>query len=448
MREGKEAEKEVYEVDRIKGKVVDFLKKQKMDFEDIDVEANVKAFLEDMEKGLSGRESTLEMIPTYIETGGEIAVGESVVAIDAGGTNFRVARVRFDEQRRPIIEGMKTEMMPGVKEEVGKDEFFEVMAGYIRDMVERQESIGFCFSYPTEIFPNKDGRAILLCKEVKAKAVEGEIVGENLNLALRGMGGKGAKRIVILNDTVATLLAGKGSSDRLFGGYIGFILGTGTNCCYVEKNSNITKVSGLDPQKSQIINCESGGFGRFRRGRIDLEYDRTTVDPGVHVFEKLISGAYLGPISLRTIRKGCEEGLFSREVCRQVEKIHELETKELNDFMHYPFGDNPLAVICAGGQKADAAAMYFLVDRIVERAAKLTAVNLSSVAIKSDAGTDPSQPMCIVAEGTTFHHLKGLKTRVEYYLTEYLEKKRGIYTDIVSVENAAIIGAAIAGLTN
>lgn len=39
-------------MDRIKGKVVDFLKKHKMDFEDIDVEANVNAFVEDMERGL------------------------------------------------------------------------------------------------------------------------------------------------------------------------------------------------------------------------------------------------------------------------------------------------------------------------------------------------------------------------------------------------------------
>jgi hexokinase len=152
-------------VDKTKRKVVDFLKKHKMDFEDIDIEMNVNVFLDDMERGLKGEESTLQMIPTYIETGGEIPVGESVVAIDAGGTNFRAARVKFDVQKRAIIEGLKSEVMPGVKQEVGKDEFFETMASYIRDMVEDDKSIGFCFSYPTQIFPNKDGRAILLCKE-------------------------------------------------------------------------------------------------------------------------------------------------------------------------------------------------------------------------------------------------------------------------------------------
>ncbi len=432
----------------MKSKVVDFLKNCGMDFEDIDIETNVKAFLEDMERGLKGEQSTLEMIPTYIEADKEIPVNKSVLAIDAGGTNFRAARVSFDEHKRAVIEEMKTEAMPGVKQEVGKEEFFNVLAGYIKDMVDAEESIGFCFSYPTEIFPNKDGRAILLCKEVKAKAVEGEIVGENLNLALSSMGGKAARRIVILNDTVATLLAGKGSSDRLFGGYVGFILGTGTNCCYVEKNSNITKTAGLDPRKSQIINCESGGYGLCERGSIDIAFDKLTVDPGVHMFEKMISGAYLGPITLRTIRKACERGLFSKELSAQLGQMDELTTKDLNKFLNYPYADNPFAKLCAAGQKADVAVMYILADRIVERAAKLTAINLSATAIKSDAGTDPSRPICIVAEGTTFHHLKGLKPKVQFYLTEYLEKKRGIYTDIVSVDNAAIIGAATAGLTN
>ncbi len=123
------------------------------------------------------------------------------------------------------------------------------------------------------------------------------MVGENLIRALSAMGIKGNKNIVILNDTVATLLAGKGSFDREFGGFIGFILGTGTNCCYVEKNSNIKKKKDLDMSKGQIINTESGGFGRCQRGKIDLLLDKTTLDPGIHTFEKMISGAYLGPPS-------------------------------------------------------------------------------------------------------------------------------------------------------
>jgi len=92
--------------------------------------------------------------------------------------------------------------------------------------------------------------------------------------------------------------------------------------------------------------------------------------------------------------------------------------------------------------------LYYLIDRLIERAAKLTAINLSSVVIKSQKGKNPCFPVCIVAEGTTFYQLKSLKQRVEYYLKTYLEDRKNRYYEIVNVDNATLIGAAIAGLTN
>jgi hexokinase len=44
--------------------------------------------------------------------------------------------------------------------------------------------------------------------------------------------------------------------------------------------------------------------------------------------------------------------------------------------------------------------------------------------------------------------MKTLKSRIEFYLKDYLEDKKYIYTEIVRVENATLVGAAIAGLTN
>ena len=41
-----------------------------------------------------------------------------------------------------------------------------------------------------------------------------------------------------------------------------------------------------------------------------------------------------------------------------------------------------------------------------------------------------------------------LKAKVEYYLKSFLEEKHNRFVEIVSVENATLIGAAIAGLTN
>ena len=92
--------------------------------------------------------------------------------------------------------------------------------------------------------------------------------------------------------------------------------------------------------------------------------------------------------------------------------------------------------------------LYYLLDRMVERAAKLTAINLSSVALKSGKGRNPCRPICIVAEGTTFYKLTSLRQRVEYYLKQYLVETQNVFYQIIAVENATLIGAAIAGLTN
>lgn len=423
-----------------------------MDYPDINIDATVRAFLADMERGLSGQRSTLDMIPTYIEVGKKVPVKEKVIVMDAGGTNFRVATVYFDKQRKPVIKNIQPFRMPGSQRKVGKDDFFKIMAGYLRDVAGAANNIGFCFSYAVEMHSNRDGRLIRLSKEVKAPQVKGHFIGENLNRAMAKIGLGGNKHIVLLNDTVATLLAGVGYENRTYGSYIGFILGTGTNCCYVEKNSNIKKKEDLDPTKSQIINTESGGFGRCQQGKIDADFDKSTNNPSTYKFEKMISGAYLGLVCLYTIHEACKKHLFSIPVTEALWQIPVLDTKDMNEFMIYPYGDNPLANACKNGRNngknEDALTLYYIADRLTERTAKLTAINLSSAAIKSGQGRDPTRPICIVAEGTPFHRMKTLKSRIEFYLKQYLENKRGIHFDIISVDNATLIGAAIAGLTN
>jgi hexokinase len=109
---------------------------------------------------------------------------------------------------------------------------------------------------------------------------------------------------------------------------------------------------------------------------------------------------------------------------------------------------NPLAAAAGSGNEKDCMLLYHIIDRLIERAAKLTAINLSSVAIKSEKGKNPFCPVCITAEGSTFYGLKTLKERVECYLMRYLNDERECYYEIVNVENATLIGAAIAGLTN
>lgn len=430
-------------------KVSSFLKSYGMHPADIDMQSCCEVFLSEMEAAVAGKNSSLEMIPTYIETEQELPKNKPVLAMDAGGTNFRAAVVHFDEHGKSVIKGLRKEKMPATEREVSREAFFDCLAGYIKDIADVSVKVGFCFSYPCEIFPDKDGKLLRFSKEIKAPEVIGRRIGEELNAALARLGLGGKKHIVILNDTVTTLLAGMAGADKNYDSYIGFILGTGTNTCYIEKNSNITKAKKLDPDKHQIINVESGGFAKTPRGKIDEHFDASTNNPGLQSLEKMMSGAYLGPLILEVIHKAANDELFSSAAAKKLLSIEKLDTTQISEFLVEPTAPfHPLGEALLETSNYDKTMMESLVRAMVERAAKLTAINLSAAVLKCDKGQDPERPVCIVAEGTTFYKLAGLREKVEQDLQEFLVGKKKRSYEIVYVDNATLIGAAIAGLTN
>lgn len=432
-------------------KVKDFLNHYQMDFTDLHFDAICENFLNAMEQGLAGEASSLQMLPTHIQAEIEAPFNEPVLVLDAGGTNFRVAIVTFGREGNVSIENFKKYPMPGVEGEVGKDTFFETMALYIKDLIRRDgQKIGFCFSYPVRMFPDKDGRLIEFSKQIRATGVAGELIGANLKLALEKIGAQQPDSIVILNDTVATMLAGKADATRRnWGGFVGFILGTGINCCYLEKNSNILKAKSLDSAKSQIINVESGGFRGEFGGALDQKYDRTTVDPGKYILEKMISGRYLGGLCQVVIEAAAEDGLFTKAGSDGIKLLGEISTADLGNYLENNRAqNNPLAAALAKGTDDDRATLAALIERMIERAGMLAAMTLTATVLKSGQGLNPEAPVCITAEGTTFYRLKGLKTKTEYYLNRYLTDQYHRYWKLVEIENATLIGAAVAGLTN
>jgi hexokinase len=436
-------------VEKTRSRVATFLSNQGMYHGDISIERTGNAFLAQMDKGLAGRKSSLAMLPTYIETEQDVPRNKPVIVMDAGGTNFRVATVTFKRGGDAEITDFKVYPMPGITAEVSEDDFFGTMAGYVRDIAERSRNVGFCFSYPIEMSPSKDGRVLYFSKEIKAPEVVGRMIGEGLGQALRQLGVPQKKHFVLLNDTVATLLAGRAdTSGRRFDTYIGFILGTGTNTSYVERNANILKAADVDPGGSQIVNIESGAFGKAPRGEIDKQLDAASAGPGINIFEKMISGAYLGPLCQATALSAAKAGLFSKALAGRLTGVT-ITTKDVSSFLARPEGgDDSLSKALSGAPDEDLVTMYYLADALVERAAKLTAINLSSVALKSGKGLNPLRPVCIVAEGTTFYRLTSLRQRIERCLQGFLVEKHHVHYEIISVENATLIGAAIAGLTN
>ncbi len=430
-----------------------FMHSRSMTAAEIDMDQSVQAFLSEMHKGLESFDASLHMIPTYLNSEGELPFETPVIVLDAGGTNFRVAQVKFSDSGKGVIEKFKKFPMPGSRGLVHKDEFFEIIVDYMQDVLDAWNSeqplhIGFCFSYPTEIKPNKDGRLIHFSKEINAHEVEGELIGTNLRRALIKRGYPEPAGMVLLNDTVATLLAGKAAStEHPYSAFVGFILGTGTNSAYLELNRNITKLKNLPSTGSQIINMESGGFDKFPGGSIDKNFDNTTIKPGSYRFEKMISGAYLGPLSSRVLEEAIEAGLFSDPGAAAVKKLLPLDTVSVDRFLHNPYDkDNPLALACT--DTADRSTCFTLADAVIERAAKLAAVNLSATILKGESGGDPAFPIAVCADGTTFFKTKDLMFRTRYYLKHYLQDQKGRYLEFLHNEDAPIIGAAVAALLN
>ena len=436
----------------IKQMVKRFMVQNHMDFESIDIMKECEVFLDDMQGGLDGYPDCMDMLPTYIPMNDEIRINEPVIVMDAGGTNFRVAVVYFDSNRRPVIENYASHPMPGIEEETSREEFLNAIVEYLKPVINRSNKIGLCFSYPTEILPSGDGRLIRFSKEIKVQDMTGRLIGAEILEALRKAGYTEPKQIVLLNDTVAALLGGKAAyGDRRYDSYVGFILGTGTNTCYIEKTENIGKIHDKDKCfDTMLINMETGDYNRFPSGSFDLEFDRSTYNPGKAGFEKKTSGAYLGGLILVLLKNAAREELLSGAFLDSIQNADSLSTIEVNRFLNKPYGENILSNACSkkqGEGQRDRITLYYLIDSIVERAARLIAVNLISVVIKSGKGQDPCRPVCITADGSTFYKLKGFRSKLEHYMKVYLVDKLNLYYEFVEADNANLTGTAIAALT-
>jgi len=105
----------------------------------------------------------------------------------------------------------------------------------------------------------------------------------------------------ILNDTTGCLMSCAWKDNRC---RIGLILGTGTNACYLEDVKNIETLNKGDfvtEQEHMVVNTEWGAFGDngeldFIKTKWDENVDQMSVNPGKQIFEKMISGMYMGEL--------------------------------------------------------------------------------------------------------------------------------------------------------
>jgi len=316
-----------------------------------DIEAMIEAFHSEMHRGLAGHESSLRMIPSFVDKPKGNEKGESI-ALDLGGTNFRVLAVKLDGKGTSDVTAVNKFLIPKKVMQGTGVRLFDYIAGCIDSFLTENDikrgriyDLAFTFSFPVEQTSIAAGKLIVWTKGFTAKGVQGQDVVELLNRALKRKHISCINVTALANDTVGTLVA-RSYADPTCD--MGVIMGTGTNACYREKLSNIPKLKGFNSHGHMIVNMEWGNFDKVRLTRYDRQVDEASVNPGAMYFEKMVSGMYLGEITrlilMDLMKRGFifihnsdgaelfkkKDSLKTEDMSRiegdETEKLHEIET--------------------------------------------------------------------------------------------------------------------------
>ncbi|NXY12701.1 HXK2 protein, partial [Atrichornis clamosus] len=293
---------------------------------------------QEMERGL-GRNThataSVRMLPTYVCNTPDGTERGDFLALDLGGTNFRVLLVRVTQEGISMaseIYVIPKSIMQGTGEAL-----FDHIIECIMDFQQKQNMmmdilpLGFTFSFPCQQVGLDKALLLTWTKGFSASGCVGQDVVHLLREAAQRKQHLGLKVVALVNDTVGTMMSCGYDDPKC---EIGLIVGTGTNACYMEEMRNVGTVEGQ--QGRMCINMEWGAFGD--NGCLDhifTHFDRIvdadTINPGKQRFEKLISGMYLGEIVrhiLLVLRE--KELLFQGKPCPKLETKDIFKTKFLS----------------------------------------------------------------------------------------------------------------------
>ncbi|XP_006733220.1 hexokinase-3 [Leptonychotes weddellii] len=255
---------------------------------------------EAMVKGLQGEASSLRMLPTYVRATPDGTERGDFLALDLGGTNFRVLLVRV------TAGGVKiTSQVYSIPEYVAQgsgQQLFDHIVDCIVDFQQKQGlsgqslPLGFTFSFPCRQLGLDQGILLNWTKGFNASDCEGQDIVCLLREAIGRRQAVELNVVAIVNDTVGTMMSCGYEDPRC---EVGLIVGTGTNACYMEELQNVAAVPG--DSGHMCINMEWGAFGDdgsldSLRTCFDANVDQASINPGKQSFEKMISGMYLGEI--------------------------------------------------------------------------------------------------------------------------------------------------------
>uniref|UniRef100_A0A4W6FY07 Hexokinase-3 n=1 Tax=Lates calcarifer TaxID=8187 RepID=A0A4W6FY07_LATCA len=302
-------------------------------------------FQAEMKKGLSvesNAAAAVKMLPTHVRSTPDGSEKGQFLALDLGGSKFKVLQVKVREGmgiRRGGVE-MEEKTYPIPKELlVGRGtELFDHVSESLKDFLheknislDKKHPLAFTFSFACEQSSLDQGSLLGWSKNYRARGLQGKDVVQALRDAIDRTGGMDIEVLAMVNDTVATMMT-CGFDDNYC--EVGLIIGTGTNACYMEELRHIDLVEGDEGR--MCVNTEWGAFGddgRLEdiRTEFDREIDRGSLNPGKQLFEKMVSGMYMGELVRLILVKMAREGLlFEGRITPELLTKGKFETKHVS----------------------------------------------------------------------------------------------------------------------
>ena len=409
-------------------------------------------FVEELIKGMKNglENSSLQMENTYVPQLANGTEEGSFLALDLGGTNFRVILIQM--QNGEIIEEQikyyhveeQTRLGPG-------RELFEFLASCVMDFVGLHQievnkdgfiPLGFTFSFPMIQTALDKGILVSWTKSFNCPGVVGEDAARMLSEAL-DKAAKGANRVkvvAILNDTTGTLVKGSFDDHETC---IGVILGTGCNGAYFEKAEHVSRWQGDHYESDHvIIDAEFGAFGDngcidFLKTDFDREIDRVSLLPGSFTYEKYFAGKYMGDLVRLVLLELHSKGLLLQgHEAGQLAQSGVLKTMDVSHMMEDVLTDEEvktrevlsrITTISTATASADDVNITKYVCRLVsERCALMVAVPLAVFLERMERG--PDETSAIAVTGSLFQYHPTIRTSLEKYMRKWTTNKSKVYT--------------------
>ncbi|XP_060621596.2 hexokinase-3 [Anolis sagrei] len=261
---------------------------------------------QEMEKGL-GKEthgtSIVRMLPTYVRHLPDGTEKGDFLALDLGGTNFRVlmVQVRSKEEGGVHMISEVYTVPPDIAQSNAEKLFGHIVNCMVdfhnkHNILGRGLPLGFTFSFPCNQVSLDKGILLRWTKGFSAQGCVGEDAVGLLKEAMQRTPDVDIDVVAIVNDTVGTMMSCAYGDPNC---EVGLIVGTGCNACYMEEMRNIGTVEGDEGR--MCVNMEWGAFGddgcleRYMTS-FDKKVDANSINAGQQRYEKLISGMYLGEI--------------------------------------------------------------------------------------------------------------------------------------------------------